>query len=83
MKDLYVNWFRRGDDDKFLWPGFGELPDPRIGVAAHRGHRRSPARPRPRRLRGRGIPLGAAPLRATTAQRLHSLARSLLAVCIG
>lgn len=23
-KIYFVNWFRRGDDDKFLWPGYGE-----------------------------------------------------------
>ena len=25
MPDIFlVNWFRRGDDDRFLWPGFGD-----------------------------------------------------------
>ena len=53
-KLFWVNWFRKSDEGKFLWPGLRrQQPGPQVGPRAGRRHRRrrrhrhrpGPARP--------------------------------------
>ena len=73
-KIFYVNWFRRGDDGGFLWPGFGEnsrvlkwvierIDGQAAAVETPIGHVPAPGvarhrRPRPHRGRARAGPRG-------------------------
>ena len=73
-KLFWVNWFRKGDDGKFLWPGLRrEQPGAQVGRRAGRRHRRRRRhadrpgarrrgarhhRPRHRRRRARRAALG-------------------------
>ena len=63
-KLFLVNWFRKGDDGKFLWPGLRrEQPGAQVG---RRAGRRRPATPSTRRSAGCPPPMRSTPPASTS-----------------